>query len=93
MLGTLYTLTSGRPIQLLYFAALRERMGIASEAIELPEDVRDLRDLARFLEASRPALTGLLASVRFAVGDEFADLDRALEPGAVVALIPPVSGG
>jgi len=93
MLGTLYTLTPGRPIHLLYFAALRERMGIASEVIELPEDVRDVRDLARFLEATRPSLTGVLASVRFAVGDEFAELDRALEPGAVVALIPPVSGG
>jgi molybdopterin converting factor subunit 1 len=93
MLGILYTLTPGRPIRLLYFAVIRDRMGISSEEIELPEDVRDVRDLARFLEASRPALTGALASVRFAVGDEFAELDRVLEPGAVVALIPPVSGG
>ena len=93
MLRTPYTLTPGRPIRLLYFAALRERMGLASEEIDLPEEVRDVRGLARYLEASRPALTGILSSVRFAVGDEFADLDRLLDAGAVVALIPPVSGG
>jgi len=93
MLRTPYTLTPGLPIRLLYFAALRERMGVSTEEIELPEDVRDVRGLARYLEASRPPLTGVLASVRFAVGDEFVELDRALEPGAVVALIPPVSGG
>jgi molybdopterin converting factor subunit 1 len=86
-------LTPGRPIQVLYFAALRERMGRASEDLELPDGVRDVRALAQFLETSRPALTGVLGSVRFAVGDEFVDLDRELAAGDVVALIPPVSGG
>lgn len=86
-------MTPGRPIQLLYFAALRERMGLASEELALPAGVRDVRALARFLEASRPALTGVLGSVRFAVGDEFVDLDRTLEGGEVIGLIPPVSGG
>jgi molybdopterin synthase sulfur carrier subunit len=78
---------------LLYFAAIRERMGLSSEELVLPEEVRDVRSLSRFLEASRPALRGVLASVRFAVGDEFVELDRVLDANAVVALIPPVSGG
>jgi molybdopterin synthase sulfur carrier subunit len=82
-----------RPINLLYFAALRERMGMASELVELPAEVRDIGQLSAFLEASRPALKGVLASVRFAVGDEFVTSERMLEPGDVVALIPPVSGG
>jgi molybdopterin synthase sulfur carrier subunit len=77
----------------LYFAAIRERMGLASEELLLPEEVRDVRSLARYLEASRPALRGVLASVRFAVGDEFAEPDRVIDAHAVVALIPPVSGG
>jgi molybdopterin converting factor small subunit len=68
-------------------------MGLASEELELPNGVRDVRSLAQFLEASRPALTGVLGTVRFAVGDEFVELDRALAGGEVVALIPPVSGG
>jgi molybdopterin converting factor subunit 1 len=85
--------TAGLEIQLLYFAALRERMGKASELVALPAGVTDVRELAAFLEASRRPLRGVLASVRFAVGDEFVALDRRLEPGDVVALIPPVSGG
>jgi molybdopterin converting factor small subunit len=68
-------------------------MGLASEEVRLPDEVRDVRELALFLERSRPPLTGVLASVRFAVGDEFVGLERRLEAGDVVALIPPVSGG
>jgi molybdopterin synthase sulfur carrier subunit len=87
------TVPAARPINLLYFAALRERMGTSSELVELPVEVSDVGQLRAFLEASRPALKGALASVRFAVGDEFVTSERKLEPGDVVALIPPVSGG
>jgi molybdopterin converting factor subunit 1 len=83
----------GRPIELLYFAALRERMGTGSERIELPDGVDDVGRLVAFLEASRPALRGVLGGVRFAVGDEFVGRERKLAAGDVVALIPPVSGG
>lgn len=82
-----------RPIQLLYFAALRERMGMSAEDVELPAEVTDVRSLGAWLEATRPALRGVLGSVRFAVGDEFAAPERTLAPGDVVALLPPVSGG
>ena len=82
-----------RPIQILYFAALRERMGTSAEEVELPDDVTDVRALGVWLESTRPNLRGMLGSVRFAVGDEFAALDRALSAGDVVALLPPVSGG
>jgi molybdopterin synthase sulfur carrier subunit len=85
--------TARLEINLLYFAALRERMGQGSEVVVLPAEVTDIRQLASFLEASRPPLRGVLASVRFAVGDEFVPADRRLAPGDVVALIPPVSGG
>jgi molybdopterin converting factor subunit 1 len=82
-----------RPIDVLYFAALRERMGLHSERIELPPEVETVGRLAQFLEQSRPALRGVLGSVRFAVGDEFVGFERVLASGDVVALIPPVSGG
>jgi sulfur-carrier protein len=82
-----------RRIQLLYFAALRERMGIAAEDVDLPDEIGDVRALRGWLEATRPNLRGVLGSVRVAVGDEFAALDRRLDGGEVVALLPPVSGG
>lgn len=86
-------MSATHPVEVLYFAALRERMGVASEQIELPESVDSVGRLVAFLEASRPALRGVLGSVRFAVGDEFVSHERQLAPGDVVALIPPVSGG
>ena len=86
-------MSSERPIKVLYFAALRERMGVASEDVLLPDGVRDVGELARFLERSRAPLVGVLGAVRFAVGDEFVGLERVLAAGDVVALIPPVSGG
>lgn len=86
-------MSANTPIEVLYFAAIRERMGLESERIELPDNVETVGRLVAFLEASRPALRGVLGSVRFAVGDEFVSFERRLAPGDVVALIPPVSGG
>jgi molybdopterin converting factor subunit 1 len=80
-------------IEILYFAALRERMGISRESLALPVEAGHIAALRRWLEANRPALTGQLAKVRFAVGDDFAEESRVLRAGDVVALIPPVSGG
>jgi sulfur-carrier protein len=85
--------SANKPIEVLYFAAIRERMGLESERIELPDAVDTVGRLVAFLEASRPPLRGVLGSVRFAVGDEFVSHERELAPGDVVALIPPVSGG
>jgi molybdopterin converting factor subunit 1 len=82
-----------RRIRLLYFAALKERLGSEGEEIDLPEGVDRVADLKRFLPTVRPRLSGVLDGVRFAVGDEFASLDRRLASGDVVALLPPVSGG
>ncbi len=86
-------MSANKSIELLYFAAIRERMGVGSEQLELPDGVDDVGRLVAFLEASRPALRGLLGSIRFAVGDEFVSHERRLVAGDVVALIPPVSGG
>ena len=82
-----------RRVKLLYFAALREAMGVSEAAVELPDDVRTVADLARFLERSEPQLAGRLSSVRFALNEAFAEPDAPLSAGDVVALIPPVSGG
>lgn len=66
---------------------------MAAEKVDLPEEVATVRELSAWLETTRPGLRGVLGSVRFAVGDEFAAPDRALRAGDVVALLPPVSGG
>lgn len=80
-------------VTLLYFAVVRELLGVDREEAELPPGVRTVRDLTMWLEAERAPLAGRLGPVRFAVDECFAGPDEALHDGAVVALIPPVAGG
>lgn len=80
-------------IEVLYFAGVRDLVGLPEEALSLPAEVRTVGDLARHLEARRPVLRERLASVRFAVNEEFASDDLALSEGDVIAVIPPVAGG
>jgi molybdopterin converting factor subunit 1 len=80
-------------ITLLYFAAVRELVGIDEERASLPDDVATVGDLAAFVAKRHPALEGRLASVRFARNEAFATNDERLADGDVVALIPPVAGG
>jgi sulfur-carrier protein len=80
-------------VQVLYFAALADLMGRAEEPLELPADVRTVRDFIRYLERARPALAGKMSSVRIALDETFASDSDALADAHVIALIPPVAGG
>ncbi len=79
-------------LNVLYFAAARERTQKGHEALELdgPVTVRALLDL---LGQRHPPLGPLLPHVRVAVNQEFAPLDATVPADAEVALIPPVAGG
>jgi len=80
-------------IVVLYFAALRELLGISEEELSLPSGPLDVAGLSRLLAERHPRLGAQLPSVRFAVNEAFVPLGAAVGPGDVVALIPPVSGG
>ncbi len=80
-------------VEILYFAVVRELVGMDDEKVDLPADVTDVCAFRRFLEARHPALGGRLASVRIARNEEFATDDDALQAGDTLALIPPVAGG
>ena len=90
MLGTL---GGAMQVSVLFFAALRDRVGQSSLVLELPPEVRTVSSLSDHLEHSISALGGQLGSVRFAVNEQFAEPSLRLSDGDVVALIPPVSGG
>ena len=80
-------------VEVLYFAAVRDLVGKGEERLTLPEGVRTLADLVAHIQSVHPELLGRLTGVRFAIDEEFANLDAALHPDAVVAVIPPVAGG
>jgi molybdenum cofactor cytidylyltransferase len=79
-------------VQVRFFALAKERAGRSEIDIEMPRVFRvvDLRaEIARRL----PELAPLMKSVMIAVNEEYADDDAQVEPGARIAVIPPVSGG
>jgi molybdopterin synthase sulfur carrier subunit len=77
-------------IEVLYFAALRDAAGIASERIGT--DAADLAALYAEMQA-RHQLPFPQRQLRVAVDGEFARWDDVPRSGSTVAFIPPVSGG
>jgi len=80
-------------VTVLYFAAIRDLAGAASESLSLPDEVRTVGDFVNHLGERRAVLEGALAAVRIARNETFVTLAEPVEPGDVLALIPPVQGG
>ena len=83
-------------VTLLYFASLRESVGVSREQIDLPSGnatvsvlIDDLRRRgARWTEAFAPG-----KSWRVAVNQQMADAATPIRPGDEIAFFPPVTGG
>ena len=80
-------------VEVLYFAGLKERLGIEREELMLPSDPCPLDDVIRTLVDRHPEIGHSLSSLRFAINEAFQPGTALVRPGDVVALIPPVSGG
>jgi sulfur-carrier protein len=83
-------------MKLIYFAWLRDRIGLAEEQVETPAAVRTVGDLLIWLKTRSPGHAEALADlaiVKVAVNQEYAGPDQGLAPGDEVALFPPVTGG
>lgn len=79
------------PVEVLYFAVARDAAGTDREVLAAaPATVADLR---RALAEAHAPLARVLPRCRIAVDEEFAEDGAAVRDGAVVAVIPPVSGG
>ncbi|WNG25119.1 molybdopterin converting factor subunit 1 [Cystobacter fuscus] len=79
-------------LTILYFAAARERAGLARESLEVPAGAR-VGEVLSLLATRHPGLAPLLPHLRVAVNQEFSTSETEVPPGAEVALIPPVAGG
>jgi molybdopterin synthase sulfur carrier subunit len=84
------------PLSVLYFAWLRERVGVSEETISPPESVATVADLVLYLanlDQRHAAAFKDRKTIRCAVNQEFADPATILRPGDEVAFFPPVTGG
>jgi molybdopterin synthase catalytic subunit len=79
-------------LNVLYFAHVRERTGIARETLQVG-DRATVEDVVRAIVGRHPGVEPLLGSIRVAVDGEFVAADAVVPPGAEVVLIPPISGG
>ena len=80
-------------VHVLYFAAVRELLGVDEEWLDVPSDVVDVRAFRTFLVHAHPELGGTMRHVRVAKNEAFAQEDEPISQGDVLALIPPVAGG
>ncbi|HUW50891.1 MAG TPA: molybdopterin converting factor subunit 1 [Sulfuricella sp.] len=83
-------------VTLLYFSRLRESFGLASEQVELPADVTDVRLLTEWLRQRGSIWQEELAPgkpVRVAVNQDMASPDAAVRDKDEIAFFPPVTGG
>lgn len=83
-------------MRVLYFAWLRQKVGIAEEEVAPPAEVCDVAGLIRWLAARSAGHAAAFADprqVRAAVNQDFATPDQPVAANDEVAFFPPVTGG
>lgn len=83
-------------MRLLYFAWVRETIGVGEEDVQPPEAVRTVGNLIDWLRGCSAAHAAALADMtrlRAAVDQKFVALDTELGAAREVAIFPPVTGG
>jgi molybdopterin synthase sulfur carrier subunit len=79
-------------ITLLYFAKVREAVGLGEELIDLPAGVATVADLADWL-ARRHDIFADRDRLRVAVDQVMARFDTSIVGALEIAFFPPVTGG
>lgn len=74
------------------FALAREKLGFSRNEIEMPMG-SIVSDVAEVLSAEHPGAVEVLERSRWAMNGEYVGRDAFLDDGAVLSIIPPVSGG
>ncbi len=80
-----------KKVEVQLFAALTDHFG-RNIALELNGD-RKVTAVVEALEKQNPNAVGLLKDCRFAVNENFVDLNYELSDGEKIFIIPPSSGG
>jgi len=83
-------------VKVLFFAALREQVGAASEEVDLPGETSTVAALRAHLAGRGGPWTSALAEkklLRFAVNQDMVPPAAHIHAGDEVAFFPPVTGG
>jgi len=83
-------------VRLIYFATVREAIGLAEEQREFPPNVRTVDDILRWLAAQSSAYAAAFGNtdrLRFALDQNMVTPDALIGNGTELAIFPPVTGG
>lgn len=83
-------------IKILYFASIRERLGLASEdytTAPLPGTAGELLAVLSARGGGWSETLGDAAAVKIAINQQMASIESPIADGDEVALFPPVTGG
>lgn len=82
-------------VKLLYFAHLRETLGLGGEDLSLPDEVADVAALRTHLAGRGDVwqVMTLSQNLRAAVNQQMAGPQTAIADGDEIAFFPPVTGG
>ncbi len=83
-------------MQIRYFAWVRQRIGISSEEVCLPDNVKTVSDVIAWLKSRGPEFQSAFADeavIRAAIDQIHAPHDAALSGAREIAFFPPVTGG
>ncbi len=81
-------------MNVLYFAWVRERIGVPKEAVETTaKTVAELVEELRAREERYEAAFADLSALRVAIDQELTDFDASIEGAREVAFFPPMTGG
>ena len=83
-------------MNILYFAWVRERIGLDREEVDPPAEVKDVAGLIAWLAGRSPGHASALgdpACLRAAIDQKVASPDALIAGALEVALFPPVTGG
>lgn len=90
------TATETRTVKLVYFAWVRERVGIPDETLSIPTNLVTVADLVRWLKArgeNYEAAFAKEAVVRAALDQVHAKPQSPLGNAREIAFFPPMTGG
>jgi len=83
-------------MQMLYFGWVRQRIGVSTETVAPPAEVRDVDGLIDWLAGRSDAYAEALRNrdaLRVAVNQELCERNSPVGAGDEVALFPPMTGG
>lgn len=83
-------------LSLLYFASVREKIGLPGETVDVPDEAQSIADLIVWLRRRGPQYEAAFADedkVRAAIDQQHANANAPIKEAREVAFFPPVTGG